>query len=218
MFTLGVTLLWSYTRVGHGTELGIAPFALTGYTSVLLWRNPVNRAINAIETNNALRYHRNVRVFDIVAARSLLEIVGVLGSFGFLVLALIAFDMTRAPVEVDRLCVALVMQSLLGVALSLFVSAMAQMSEFTERIWHVVTYLLFPLSGTVFMVEWLPAPMRSALTWVPVVHGSEAIRHGFFGAVVKTHEDWSYQSSCILVLLGAGLFGLRHVGRSLEVE
>jgi ABC-2 type transport system permease protein/capsular polysaccharide transport system permease protein len=43
IFTLGVTALWTATKSLHGSDLPIAAFALTGYSTVLLWRNMPGR-------------------------------------------------------------------------------------------------------------------------------------------------------------------------------
>ena len=76
LFTLGVTTLWTLIKVTHGTSLPITAFAVTGYSSILLWRNCTNRVVKAVEANHSLMYHRNVRVFDILTARVILEIAG----------------------------------------------------------------------------------------------------------------------------------------------
>lgn len=62
MFTLGVTALWTATKSVHGSNLPIVAFALTGYSSVLLWRNMPGRCIGALWSNLSLMYHRNIRV------------------------------------------------------------------------------------------------------------------------------------------------------------
>ena len=56
IFTLGVTALWTATKSVHGSDLPIVAFALTGYSSVLLWRNMPGRCIGALEANSALMY------------------------------------------------------------------------------------------------------------------------------------------------------------------
>lgn len=48
LFTLGVTALWTATKSVHGSNLPIVAFALTGYSSVLLWRNMPSRCILAV--------------------------------------------------------------------------------------------------------------------------------------------------------------------------
>lgn len=62
MFTLGVTALWTVTKATHGSTLPITAFAVTGYSTVLLWRNCAGRCSLAIQPNQSLLYHRNVRV------------------------------------------------------------------------------------------------------------------------------------------------------------
>ena len=47
LFTLGVAALWT-ARAVHGSDLPIVAFAITGYSSVLLWRNMPCAAIGAI--------------------------------------------------------------------------------------------------------------------------------------------------------------------------
>ncbi|MEG2974628.1 MAG: capsule polysaccharide export ABC transporter permease, partial [Comamonas sp.] len=76
LFTLGVTTLWTLADMAHGSSLPIVAFALTGYSSVLLWRNMPSRCIGAVGPNLALMYHRHVKVVDIFAARLLLEVAG----------------------------------------------------------------------------------------------------------------------------------------------
>src|SRR6478735_9076197 len=76
IFTLGVTGLWTAMRTVHGSDLPIVAFAVTGYSSVLLWRNMPARCINAITPNLSLMYHRNVKVLDVFASRLLLEAAG----------------------------------------------------------------------------------------------------------------------------------------------
>ena len=80
LFTLGITIVWKLLNLTHGSNLSIAAFAITGYSSLLLWRNCSNRSVKSIEVNHALLYHRNVRVFDVFTARLMLEIAGATAS------------------------------------------------------------------------------------------------------------------------------------------
>ena len=50
---------------GNATSIPIVAFAVTGYSSVLLWRNCANRSVSAIPPNKGLLFHRNVQVIDI---------------------------------------------------------------------------------------------------------------------------------------------------------
>jgi len=48
LFTLGVTTLWTAAGLHRGSPIPIVAFAVTGYSSVLMWRNSANRSGGAI--------------------------------------------------------------------------------------------------------------------------------------------------------------------------
>ena len=61
-------------------------------------------------------------------------------------------------------------------------------------LWHPAAYLLFPLSGAAFMVDWLPTGMQKFVLLLPMVHGMEMLREGYFGSAVATHYDVAYMA------------------------
>src|ERR1039457_2953304 len=81
LFTVGVATLWTASGLHHGSPIPIVAFAVTGYSSVLMWRNSVGRASAAIAQNKPLLFHRNVRAIDVLLTRIALEIGGATGSF-----------------------------------------------------------------------------------------------------------------------------------------
>lgn len=103
-------------------------------------------------------------------------------------------------------------------ALGLVIGAASERSELIERVWHIVTYLLFPLSGAAFMVDWLPKVAQPYILWLPMVHGTEMIRHGYFGDLVKTYEDPVYFATFNVALTLLGLALVRETGRRIEPE
>ena len=218
LFTLGVTTLWALIKVTHGTSLPIAAFALTGYSSILLWRNCSNRIVKSIEPNLSLLYHRNVKVIDVFSARLILEIAGATMSLSILTVIFSSIGLMEWPEDILTAIYAWFLLVWFAVALSLIVGAAAERSELVDRVWHIITYLLFPLSGAAFLVDWFPKAVQDLLYWVPMVHGTEMIRHGYFGDTVKTYEDPVY---LILVNTGMLLLGLaltRETGRRVEPE
>ena len=218
LFTLGITTLWTLIKATHGTNLPITAFAVTGYSTLLLWRNCSNRAVKAIEVNLALMYHRNVRVFDLLAARLILEIVGATGSVIVLTTVFTALGWMDAPADILTAIIGWVLLAWFAFALSLIVGAVSERSEVVERVWHVITYLMFPLSGAAFMVNWLPTAWQGLILWVPMVHGTEMLRHGYFGSAVHTHEDPFYLIVVNSVMLLLGLALIRETGRRVEPE
>lgn len=216
LFTLGVATLWAAAGLHRGSPIPIVAFAITGYSSVLMWRNSANRTSGAVTHNKPLLYHRNVRVIDTLLARILLEIGGATGSF--IVLASLFTFIGWMPLPTDPLKVVFgwIMLAWFGASLALVIAAGNAFSEIVERLWHPAAYLLFPLSGAAFMVEWMPPNAQRVVLLLPMVHGVEMLRDGYFGSVVRTHYDVGYMASSCLVLSAFGLYLVRQASRRLE--
>jgi capsular polysaccharide transport system permease protein len=218
LFTLGVAALWSAAGMNHGSNVPIVPFAITGYSSVLMWRNSVGRCNSAIQQNLSLLYHRNVQVIDVFITRILLEVAGATASFVVLSLFFIAIEWIAPPTDLLLVVSGWLMLTWFGASLSLVIGAATAYSELVERIWHPTAYLLFPLSGAAFMVEWLTPGAREVVLLLPMVHGVEMIREGYFGGVVRTHYDVGYMALCCLGLTFLGLYLVRDAGRRVEAQ
>jgi len=217
MFTLGVTTLWTAAGFHHDSPIPIVAFAVTGYSSVLMWRNSASRACSAIAENKPLLYHRNVKLIDVLLTRIALEIGGATGSFIILSLVFIYVGWMPAPADLLQVMFGWVMLAWFGASLAMLIGAGTAYTKLFERLWHPTSYLLFPLSGAAFMVNWLPAKMQTFVLLLPMVHGAEMIREGFFGNVVKTFYSVGYMASFCLVLSLAGLYVVQRASRRLEL-
>ncbi|WP_239061986.1 ABC transporter permease [Ideonella livida] len=216
LFTVGVTALWTATSMHAHSSLPITVFAITGYSSVLSWRNAVGRCNRAIGENFNLLYHRNVQVLDVFIARLLLELAGVTASFLVLVLLFTGLGLAQPPRDPLAVVCGWLMLCWFGGALATTVGAACAHSELVDRLWHPVSYLMFPFSGAAFMLDWLPPAARNVVAWLPMIHGVEYMREGFFGAVVRTHHDLAYMATCNLGLTLAGLLLVRSAARRVQ--
>lgn len=210
LFTLGVTALWTALKAVHGSSIPITAFALTGYSSVLLWRNMPNRCVGAVAPNLALMYHRNVRIIDVFLSRLLLEAAGATISFLILGLVFIALGWIVVPEDLLLVLVGWGMLSWFGMALAIFLASYAEEFELVEKLWHPASYLLFPLSGAAFLVEALPVQAQNFILYLPMVHAVECIREGFFGSQMNAHFDLGYMATINLIIT---LFGLMQTYR-----
>ncbi|MFM0276965.1 ABC transporter permease [Paraburkholderia sediminicola] len=218
LFTLGITLLWSLVKVEHVSNVPITAFALTGYSSVLVWRNAVNRCNLAIEPNLSLLFHRNVRVIDIFAARILLEIAGATISFIVLAAIFISVGWAKPPHDVLRILEGWGLLIGYAVGLGLVIGSLSERSETIDRVWHTITYLTFPLSGAAFMVDWLPQKFQHLVIYMPMVNGVEMLREGYFGPPLAFHYDWAYFAVVDIVLVLLGLYLARETGKRVEPQ
>jgi capsular polysaccharide transport system permease protein len=205
LFTLGVATLWSASGLHRGSPIPIIAFAVTGYSAVLMWRNSATRCAAAIAHNKALLFHRNVQVIDVLLTRTLLEIGGATGSFLVLSFFFMYIGWMPPPVDLLEVVGGWLLLAWFGASLALTIGAATAFSDVVERLWHPFAYLLFPLSGAAFMVEWMPQNLQKFVLLLPMVHGTEILREGWFGNVVTTHYDVAYMAACCLVLTLAGL-------------
>ena len=218
MFTLGVTALWTATKSAHGSDLPIIAFALTGYSSVLLWRNMPGRCIGALWNNLSLMYHRSIKVLDIYIARLLLEFGGATISFMGLGILFIAVADLDPPQDFLKVVAGWLLLAWFGVALAILLGALSHESELVDKLWHPFSYILFPLSGAAFMVDALPKVAQNVVLYIPTVHGVEFVRDGWFGSQARAHYDLGYLITVNLVLSVAGLIAVRWVAARVVPE
>jgi ABC-type polysaccharide/polyol phosphate export permease len=108
------------------------------------------------------------------------------------------------------------MMAWFAAALAIWVCAFTEMSEVFERIWHPVTYLMLPISGFAYMVDWLPLKYQGLAMKMPMVNGCEMIRDGFFGNVVRCHYSVAYFACWCLGLMLVGMTMLKIFARTVE--
>jgi capsular polysaccharide transport system permease protein len=218
MFTLGVTALWYFAGLTHGSNLPITAFALTGYSSILLWRNMPSRLVGSIPANVPLLYHRNVRVMDIFVSRLALEAAGATMSFAILALFFIGIEWMDPPEDVLLLVGAWLLTAWFGASLALFLGAMSERSELVEKLWHPAAYLIFPMSGAAFLVNSMPVAFQKVIYWFPMVHCTEMIRDAYFGSKITAHYDLGYLIPVNMGLMIMGLAAERKVSREVVPE
>lgn len=213
LFTVGVTALWTLAGMHSGHGIPIAAFAITGYSSVLTWRNTVGRCAAALQSNANLLYHRNVRALDVFLTRILLEIGGTTISFVVLSILFSAIGWIAPPIDLGQVAAGWFMLAWFGGALGLTIGGLTAFGHIVERLWHPISYLLMPLSGAAFMVDWMSPTFQKLILLLPMVHGLELVREGYFGPVVKTHYDLPYMALCCLTLTLVGIYVIRVAGR-----
>lgn len=218
LFTLGVTALWTFAGLHHGSDLPITAFALTGYSTVLLWRNMPARCVGAVAPNSSLMYHRNVRVIDIYLSRLALEAMGATISFTLLGIVFISIEWISPPEDLLLVVEGWLLTAWFGASFAGVLGAWSEKSELIEKLWHPAAYLLFPLSGSAFLVDSMPKAFQEVILWLPMVHGTEMIRDGYFGSKIHAHYDALYLAMICAGLTLIALMLERKVSREIVVE
>lgn len=218
IFTVGITTVWTLTKSLHGSHLPIVPFAITGYSCVLVWRNIPGRLSRAVEPNVGIMHHRNVRLIDVFLSRLALETVGVSLSFIFLTLLFWALQWTEPPEDLLEVIFGWFLINWFGWSLGILIGSASELTEVVEKIWHPITYFLFPVSGAAFIVDALPSGFQKVVLWLPMVHCGEIIREGFFGSAFTPHYSVFYVVACCSVMSFVGLMNTKYVSNRIALQ
>ena len=105
-----------------------------------------------------------------------------------------------------------------GAALAVTLGALSHHSELVDKLWHPASYLIFPLSGAAFLVDALPKFAQEIVLWIPMVHGVEMVREGWFGDQARAHYDLGYVIPLSLALTVAALVMVRWTERRVVPE
>ena len=213
MFTLAVVGLWTATGMHKGSGISIVAFGITGYSTIMLWRNMPNRAIGAIAPNASLLTHRPVQMFDVFASRILLEAVGATVSFAVLATAAWMLGLMPGPEDILTVVWGWLLLAWFSFAVSLWIGAVSEKSSIVYKLWAPASYIFIPLSGAMFLVEALPQIAQEIVLFLPVVHCVELIRDGYFGSMFKAQYDLAYVVVFNTVLTLFALAQVRDINR-----
>lgn len=218
IFTLVVVGIRSATSSIYQGSIPMVAFAVTGWPSVMLWRNMPNRCIGALKSNRALLHHRQVKIIDVYIARLLLEFMATSASIILVSLILYAMGWLTPPENFLEAVAGWTLLGWFGAGLALTVGSLSEKSEIVAHLWRPASYLLMPISGVAFVVDALPANLQSIALWFPMLNAVEILRDGWFGSHFHAHYDMSFVVGFNLCLTFAGLALVRQVGLEAEDE
>lgn len=218
MMTLLILMMWKFLRADQLSSLNIVAFTLTGYPMAMMWRNASNRAIGAISANASLLYHRNVRVLDTIFSRVLLEVAGATIAQIAIMALLLAVRWIEWPADIFYMLMAWILMALFALGLGLVICSIAFKFEAFGKLWSTLSFIMLPLSGAFFFVASLPHQAQEYLLWIPMVHGTEMFRQGYFGSSVLTLENPWFLLLCDLVLLFVGLALVAKFSKGVEPQ
>jgi ABC-2 type transport system permease protein/capsular polysaccharide transport system permease protein len=218
MFTLGVTILWNLMKHHSPDNISVTAFVLTGYSTVLLWRNMPARCVGAMQPNFSLLYHRQVIPFDVFVSRIVLEGAGATISLVILSIGFCGFGLVDPPEDYLKVIAGWLLLAWFAASLSFFIGAFSERSELIDKFWHPITYLILPLSGSMFMVDPLPPAAQEMALLMPTVSCIELFREGYLGMGHRWHYDIPYVVVFNLVLMFFGLAEVRNMSRNLSLD
>lgn len=217
LFCAGVAIVWTAIRPAREHGVAMTALVVTGYVPLTMWRHCVGRGVKAYESNGSLFFHRQVTPFDVITARTFLEIIGTLMAGIVVLTGAITLGYMKVPQNYGLLTLGLIYQCVFCFATALLVAALSEISDFVEKMVSIFSYLSLPFSGTFIMVDWLPLRYQWILMCSPMANNMEMIRGGQFGIEVSVRYDLFYDTWITALLLIIGIVLTRDVRKHLEI-
>lgn len=221
LFTAGVAILWKILHTGNSNsshEINIIAYAITSYSTVLVWRNTIGRCTLAIEPNLSLLAHRNVRPIDFFISRIILELAGTTISAIVMLAIAIALGIIPQPASILTMLWGWLLLCWYATAMGLLIGGLSEYSELVERLWHPISYFQLPISGAFAMASWLPPGLRNIVLLFPVPNCVEIFRYGYFGNTITPYYHTAYTCIICLILTWLGLLVVRFASTRLDAR
>lgn len=219
LFAFPVILMWSFIREPYEHGVPLVALVWSGYLPLLMFRHATSQALYVVRTNGAMLYHRGVTPLDIVLGRSVLELMGALAATLSSFTVLYVLGQVEWPHNFSLMLVGLLYMAWWSLSVALLVAAASERTDLVEHVWQPIAYMYLPVSGFLYMADWLPTQARHvALAVMPSLHAYEMIRSGLWGNRIPTYYDIPYLTLILAILTIVGLWVVRGVRQHLQLD
>jgi capsular polysaccharide transport system permease protein len=172
----------------------------------------------AIDANRALLTYPILKPIDALVARGVLElatsIVVMIVMFGGITM----LHGVDGPASLDIIAVAILGLALLGFGVGMTNAAIEQVFPTWREIYSVLSRPMMVISAVLFTHESLPAPARDLVAYIPMTHGVELFRVGYYSGYRSSALDVSYLYEIGLAMCLVGLAGERALRLASSVD
>ena len=176
--------------IDHGVPLIAIVFS--GYLPLTLWRHLTNGGVFLLRRNAGLLYHRHVTLLDTILAMVGLETIACSVAFVFVYWVLLTFGLVDPIVDYGQVASGWLAMAFLAGGIGSAFAVLTESYEKADKFIQPAQYLILPLCGFLFMVNWMPYSVQKIAWWMPTIHCYEMLRAGMFGDSVVTHYDIWY--------------------------
>ncbi|WP_082487241.1 ABC transporter permease [Methylobacterium sp. Leaf89] len=219
-----VVVLWPIAHIflmvtimifrGMPSPMGNDPalFVATGAVPTLVFQYTSREAMKAMLVNRPLMYYPQVKAFDIMVARFLVETIKGFQGLILVIIILVILGVDPTPPDPAMAVSGYLMALLLGLGVGAI--NIGIMSVFPGWLWAyiLITVLIYLTSGVFFLPHLLPEEIYSVMKWNPIVQVVEWVRLAYNPQLGVT-IDFTYVIGCAFGSIWLGLILERFVVR-----
>lgn len=199
----GVLVVRSIISAGEENGVSLIGMLWTGYIPLTLWRHISNAGVNMLRQCANLLYHRDISLLDCFGSNLTIEIGGCTIAGALVYWVIYSLGCIEPIYDIGLLLAGWLELAFVSASVMVLFAVMTAIWEWSDRFIQPFQYLLLPLCGFFYMVEWLPSYAQKMAVWMPTVNTYEMIRAGLWGPTVTTHYMWWYP-----ILFGLVLFAI----------
>lgn len=163
---------------------GLIPALTTIYVSRYM-------SVSVLANKNMLAFPA-VHLLDIILARSLLEIAGIIISIFMLITLLLSLGVDPVPRRMDDALWALVLAAILGVGVGIIVSVITSIFPFFALLYGLFTAVIYLSSSGPIYLHTFPPQVVDAASYNPVFHAVEWMRSAYYTGYPTQNLDKRY--------------------------
>ena len=202
MFSAIKLYLFENTLVG----VDYSVFLTIGFLSYYLFKNIINKSMNAYEANQGLFVYRQVKLLDAILSRIVVEVF--ISSLVLMVFIFIGWFL-EFDLEVSNLLNLILYLGwfvLFAMSLGLLFAVLGRYFENFSKAIGLIFLPLFFFSGLFYTIESLPPIAQNILLYNPIVHFIEAIHGSYFEVLTLKYVDHTYMLFWTMIPLFLGMF------------
>jgi capsular polysaccharide transport system permease protein len=159
----------------------------------------------AVLSNRNMLSFPAVHLLDIILARSLLEMLGIVISITFLLCLLIIMGSNPVPNDLANAASALCIAALLGIGVGINVSIISSIFPFFANIYGLFTALVYLSSGGPIFLHTFPSQLTDYASYNPAFHLVEWMRSAYYLGYPDQYLDKPYVIAWAFGSIAVGL-------------
>jgi capsular polysaccharide transport system permease protein len=196
-------------HANYGSDVLPVQFGVSGYTLFILFRGVVNRSEGTLEANQALLYHRQVTIFDVVISRALLELSGVFMTYVLLTILITMLGYGAPPARLLPFLASWFLMFWYCLGHAFLITSLSYHNHTVARFVHPYSYFMIPLSGSFTPMTWMSPHLRELLSYIPLTSIFELMRYGQFESYDLKYVYPQYVIGFCFILTWVGLVQMR---------
>jgi len=200
-------LLAIYTIMDRRAVFGddLILFFATGLIPVLMFTYISRFMSVSVLANKGMLAFPAVHLLDIVLARSLLELVGIVISILFVLLILIAVGSDPMPQSPKDAALAILCVSVLSIGIGTIVSVISAIFPFASMAYALFTAIIYLSSGAPIYLQSFPDILVYYCSFNPAFHAVEWVRSAYYFGYQAQYLDKTYLIGWAFGSLAVGL-------------